>query len=51
MMDTIYIPRDLDRRIADAVDYFWSTRTGQITRQTPNGVRDQGNRGAVTGGK
>ena len=51
MMDTIRMPRDLDRRIADAVEYFWTTRTGQITRQTASGVRDQGNRGAVTGGK
>ena len=51
MMDTIRLPRDLDRRIADAVEYFWTTRTGQITRQTASGVRDQGNRGAVTGGK
>ena len=50
-MDTIHMPADLDRRIASAVEYFWTTRTGQITRQTANGVRDQGNRGAVTGGK
>jgi len=28
-----------------------ATRTGQITRQNANGVRDHGNRGAVTGGK
>ncbi len=47
-MDTIYIPADLNRRIKAAVAYFWTTRTGQGTR---NGVRDQGNRGAVTGGK
>lgn len=49
--DTIHMPADLDNRIASAVVYFWTTRTGQITRQTANGVRDQGNRGAVTGGK
>ena len=50
-MEKVHMPKDLDRRIADAIKYFWTTRTGQITRQTAGGVRDQGNRGAVTGGK
>ncbi|MBQ1992503.1 MAG: restriction endonuclease, partial [Clostridia bacterium] len=45
------LPVDLDDRIASAVKYFWNTRNGQITRQSDIGVRDQGNRGAVTGGK
>lgn len=45
------LPCDLDNRIAAAIDFFWSTRTGQISRQNAHGVRDQGNRGAVTGGK
>lgn len=50
-MNTIQFPNDLDVRIENAVEYFWNTRTGQITRQNTHGVRDQGNRGAVTGGK
>ena len=50
-MNSIQIPTNLEDRIADAVRYFWTTRTGQITRQNAHGVRDQGNRGAVTGGK
>lgn len=45
------LPDNLEDRIASAVEFFWATRTGQITRQNANGVRDQGNRGAVTGGK
>lgn len=51
MMNSLRLPTDLEERIADAIRYFWTTRTGQITRQNANGVRDQGNRGAVTGGK
>lgn len=50
-MKSIQLPIDLDIRIERAIEYFWNTRTGQITRQNANGVRDQGNRGAVTGGK
>lgn len=50
-MNTMRLPDDLDDRIANAVRYFWNTRTGQIESQIANGVRDQGNRGAVTGGK
>ena len=45
------IPNDLEERIEEAVSFFWKTRNGQITRQNNAGVRDQGNRGAVTGGK
>lgn len=45
------IPTDLNSRITDAIKFFWMTRTGQIARQNDHGVRDQGNRGAVTGGK
>lgn len=51
MMNSIQIPDDLDERIADAARYFWATRTGQILKQNAQGVKDQGNRGAVTGGK
>ena len=50
-MDSIRLPIDLDERIEDAIQYFWNTRSGQITKQTAHGMRDQGNRGAVTGGK
>ena len=50
-MNTIRIPSDLDNRITEAIRFFWATRSGQITKQTAHGVHDQGNRGAVTGGK
>jgi hypothetical protein len=50
-MNSIQLPIDLDERIENAIQYFWNTRTGQITKQNAHGVRDQGNRGAVTGGK
>lgn len=50
-MNTMQLPSNLDDRIANAVRYFWNTRTGQIQSQIANGVKDQGNRGAVTGGK
>ena len=50
-MRSIQLPNDLDERIENAIRYFWTTRTGQIDRQNAHGVRDQGNRGAVTGGK
>ena len=50
-MNMIQIPRDIDERITNAIKFFWETRTGQITKQTKTGTRDQGNRGAVTGGK
>ena len=50
-MATIKLPVDLDDRIASAVEFFWNTRTGQIAKQNDIGVHDQGNRGAVTGGK
>lgn len=51
MMSVFKMPNDIEQRIARAMDFFWSTRTGQISRQTAHGVHDQGNRGAVTGGK
>lgn len=50
-MNTMIIPQDLEDRIASAVEFFWATRSGQITRQNQAGAHDQGNRGAVTGGK
>lgn len=51
MMNSIQLPDNLEDRIAGAVKFFWTTRTGQIARQNSRGVSDQGNRGAVTGGK
>jgi hypothetical protein len=37
---------DLDQLIQDAVDYFWSTRTGQIEKQRALGRKiDAGIRG------
>lgn len=51
MQSGIVIPNDLENRIARAIDFFWETRMGQINKQNTFGVRDQGNRGAVTGGK
>lgn len=50
-MTAIIIPDDLEARMESAIEFFWNTRTGQITRQSKSGVQDQGNRGAVTGGK
>ena len=50
-MSMMKLTVDLDDRIASAVAFFWNTRTGQITKQNDIGVPDQGNRGAVTGGK
>lgn len=45
------IPSDLERRVAAAIRFFWSTRGQQLARQTNFGTQDQGNRGAATGGK
>ena len=39
-----------DRRLAEAVVQFWRTRKKQASRQRSSGRRDQGARGAVTGG-
>lgn len=45
------IPNDLEKEIEKSIQFFWKTRTAQISRQKAFGVHDQGNRGAVTGGK
>ena len=50
-MHTFIIPSDLDKRIAAAARFFWSTRNNQIRKQAHSGNRDQGNRGSATGGK
>jgi hypothetical protein len=40
----------LERRLSEAVAFFWSTRDGQQERQGVDGERDAGSRGSVTGG-
>ncbi|MDR0929068.1 MAG: PaeR7I family type II restriction endonuclease [Oscillospiraceae bacterium] len=50
-MNSISIPKDIEQRIRQAVQQFWSTRDAQITHQEANVFSEQGNRGAVTGGK
>ena len=42
--------RDLEKRLAAAIKQFWATRTEQTEAQSQRGARDQGSRGAVTGG-
>jgi hypothetical protein len=43
---------DLDRRLRQAIGYFWSQRNTQSRKQAEaRGERDRGDRGAVTGGK
>jgi hypothetical protein len=43
---------DVEAELADAVKHFWQTRTHQSERQgSESGVKDTGNRAAVTGGK
>lgn len=41
---------DLQQRIARAIAHYWGTRLRQSRRQQASGQRDQGARGAVTGG-
>jgi hypothetical protein len=50
-MYNISIPPDLENRIKKAIRYFWMTREGQTLQQEARETHDQGNRGAVTGGK
>jgi hypothetical protein len=40
----------LDDRVADAIQAYWGTRSGQERRQRTGGRQDQGARAAVTGG-
>jgi hypothetical protein len=42
--------KDLNHRVAKAVASYWSTRRRQSAKQDTSGQRDQGARGAVTGG-
>lgn len=41
---------DLHLKISQAIAYFWRTRRNQVEKQNKTGTRDQGSRGAVTGG-
>ena len=44
-------PAQLDKKVKEAVRYFWSTREAQSLKQgTVTGTRDAGARAAVTGG-
>lgn len=45
------VPTNLESRISAAINFFWETRLQQITKQGRSDIHDQGNRGAVTGGK
>lgn len=42
--------RDLNHRVEQAVRRFWKTRQRQKKKQEVSGKKDQGARGAVTGG-
>jgi hypothetical protein len=42
---------ELEKRVAEAVKFFWATRTSQNAKQGASGQRDAGARSAVTGGK
>lgn len=44
-------PQQLEKRIANAVKLFWSTRNRQSEKQLKTGKKDQGSRGSATGGK
>lgn len=41
----------IDESVREAVRFFWATRGAQKSRQLTAGAADQGDRGAVTGGK
>ena len=44
-------PAQLDKKVKEAVRYFWSTRETQAQKQGAiSGTRDAGARDAVTGG-
>ncbi len=40
----------LQKKISEAIRFFWQTRFSQFEKQVKTGSRDQGTRGAVTGG-
>ncbi len=50
-MIKLTLPKDIDERISDAIEFFWQTRLNQKNKQGKNVNQDHGNRGAVTGGK
>lgn len=41
---------NLEERVSRAIRHFWTIREKQLKKQTSFGRRDQGSRGAVTGG-
>jgi hypothetical protein len=41
----------LQKRVANAVASYWSTRLNQFAKQASSGQQDQGARNAVTGGR
>ena len=41
---------NIEKRVARAIRYFWRTRSAQQKKQAGSGKKDQGARGAVTGG-
>jgi hypothetical protein len=41
----------IKKKLQDAIDAFWETRSNQKNQQEDRATNDQGNRGAVTGGK
>lgn len=44
-------PSKYNKELQSAINHFWDTRNAQKTTQIADGKADQGNRGAVTGGK
>lgn len=40
----------MDKKVIEAVRYYWTSRSNQKTKQAESGVPDMGSRGAVTGG-
>lgn len=46
----VTLPSDMNEHVREAVRHFWSTRAAQQKAQQTRGSRDQGARGAVTGG-
>jgi len=43
--------QNLEQRVSEAVRFFWTIRVKQKKKQDTSGKRDQGSRGAATGGR
>lgn len=50
-MDFPWTKIEFDKKVQNAVKFYWRTRTGQARRQKKAGKTDAGIRGEVTGGK